>query len=134
MVKTGEGVLKGPEAICVDEKGRALYTATRDGWVKRLHPNGTWEDWRRTVGSSPTLLGITYSTLTNHVLACDVEKVGEISFLLWQCICSLYIFFFFFFVILISNRADLDGTQTSVSMMIFTRFKNIYIYIEYRVC
>ncbi|THU55615.1 hypothetical protein C4D60_Mb11t08440 [Musa balbisiana] len=44
--KLGEGRLEGPEDVYVDGDG-TLYTATRDGWIKRMHAaNGSWEDWR----------------------------------------------------------------------------------------
>ncbi|KAI3410776.1 uncharacterized protein J3R85_018436 [Psidium guajava] len=42
--KIGEGVVKEPEDLFVDDKG-VLYTATRDGWIKRLHRDGSWENW-----------------------------------------------------------------------------------------
>lgn len=60
-----------PEDVCIDKNG-TLYTATRDGWIKRLHRNGSWEDWRRI--ESEALLGL---TITKHgsLIVCDAEKV-----------------------------------------------------------
>ncbi|KAF8388714.1 hypothetical protein HHK36_025394 [Tetracentron sinense] len=77
VIKIGEGFLKDPEDVCVDKEG-ILYTATRDGWIKRLHKNGSWEDWKMIGG--PNLLGITTS-MTGDLLVCDTDKgllkVGE---------------------------------------------------------
>ncbi|CAK9159216.1 unnamed protein product [Ilex paraguariensis] len=77
VIKLGEGLLKDPEDVCVDNMG-VLYTATRDGWIKRLHKNGSWENWRMIGGD--TLLGITVSR-TGDLIVCDTEKgllkVGE---------------------------------------------------------
>uniref|UniRef100_A0A5B7BFI9 Strictosidine synthase conserved region domain-containing protein n=1 Tax=Davidia involucrata TaxID=16924 RepID=A0A5B7BFI9_DAVIN len=71
------GHLKNPEDVCVDKEG-VLYTATRDGWIKRLHKNGSWEDWRLLGGD--TLLGIT-TTTAGELIVCDTDKgllkVGE---------------------------------------------------------
>lgn len=71
MIKIGEGVLKDPEDICVDEVGR-IYAATRDGWIRRLHRNGSWENWKFI--NSHTLLGITPS-MAGGILVCDTEEV-----------------------------------------------------------
>lgn len=71
VIKLGEGFLKGPEAICVDEEG-ILYTATRDAWIKRLHRNGSWENWKMLKGHS--LLGITI-TKEGDLVVCDAEGV-----------------------------------------------------------
>lgn len=71
MIKIGEGLLNDPEDVCVDKEG-VFYTATRDGWIKRLHKNGTWEDWKLIKGH--TLLGITI-TMAGDLLVCDTEKV-----------------------------------------------------------
>ncbi|KAL2534416.1 Protein STRICTOSIDINE SYNTHASE-LIKE 4 [Abeliophyllum distichum] len=75
--KLGEGLLKKPEAIAVDKMG-VLYTATRDGWIIRLHRNGSWENWRHI--DSDSLLGIT-ATAAGDLVVCDAEegllKVGE---------------------------------------------------------
>lgn len=71
MDKLGEGRLEAPEDVCVDGEG-TLYTATRDGWIKRMHPNGSWEDWKLLGGSA--LLGMTVSA-TGDLLVCDADKV-----------------------------------------------------------
>lgn len=68
--KLGEGILKDPEDVCVDENG-VLYTATRDGWIKRLHRDGFWENW--TMLNSELLLGIT-ATRRGGLVVCDTEK------------------------------------------------------------
>ncbi|KAE8674370.1 proteasome subunit alpha type-6-like isoform X1 [Hibiscus syriacus] len=39
VTNLGEGLLIGPVDVAVDEKG-TLYTATRDGWIRKLHPKG----------------------------------------------------------------------------------------------
>lgn len=72
MIKLGEGILEKPEDICVDKKG-VLYTATRDGWIKRMFRNGSWENWKM-IATDDTLLGIT-TTSTGHLIVCDTEKV-----------------------------------------------------------
>ncbi|KAI3914377.1 hypothetical protein MKW98_014984 [Papaver atlanticum] len=58
--------------IAVDKEG-VVYTATRDGWLKKIHTNGTCEDWKFIGGD--TLLGITMS-ITNEgdIFVCDVDK------------------------------------------------------------
>ncbi|CAI9765980.1 unnamed protein product [Fraxinus pennsylvanica] len=75
--KLGEGLLNRPEAIAVDKTG-VLYTATRDGWITRLHRNGSWEKWRHI--DSDNLLGVT-ATAAGDLVVCDAEKgllkVGE---------------------------------------------------------
>ncbi|KAJ4762990.1 hypothetical protein LUZ62_073365 [Rhynchospora pubera] len=68
--KLGEGRLKGPEDLCFDGEGM-LYTVTRDGWIERMHRNGSWEHWVLVGG--PSLLGIATS-LTGAILVCDAEK------------------------------------------------------------
>ncbi|GMI84325.1 STRICTOSIDINE SYNTHASE-LIKE 4, strictosidine synthase-like 4 [Hibiscus trionum] len=70
VIKLGEGFLPGPEDVAVDEKG-TLYTATRDGWVRRLHRNGSWEDWMKL--ESNTLLGIA-TAKRGGLIVCDCEK------------------------------------------------------------
>lgn len=72
VVKLGEGFLKGPEAICVDKEG-ILYTATRDGWIKRLHRNGSWENWKMLL-KGHSLLGITI-TKEGDLVVCDTDEV-----------------------------------------------------------
>ncbi|CAL5401535.1 unnamed protein product [Camellia sinensis] len=79
VTKLGEGFLKNPEDVCVDKEG-ILYTATRDGWIKRLHRNESkWEDWRF-IEDTDTILGITV-TAAGTLVVCDTEKglleVGE---------------------------------------------------------
>lgn len=68
--KLGEGIVKDPEDVLVDENG-TLYTATRDGWIKRLHRDGSWENW--TILNSQALLGITL-TRKGGIIVCDAEK------------------------------------------------------------
>ncbi|PWA54612.1 strictosidine synthase [Artemisia annua] len=70
-IKLGEGILNKPEDVCVDEKG-ILYTATRDGWIKRLLTNGTWENWKK-IHDRHTLLGLTV-TRAGDVIVCDTEE------------------------------------------------------------
>lgn len=70
VVKLGEGFLENPEDVAVEENG-VLYTATRDGWIKRLYRNGSLENWRRLGGD--TLLGITVAT-NGGIFVCDAEK------------------------------------------------------------
>ena len=71
MTKIGEGFLNKPEDLCFDEEG-ILYTATRDGWIKRLHRNGSWEDWKLIGGYA--LLGIT-TARAGGIFVCDAQKV-----------------------------------------------------------
>ncbi|KAL6222068.1 hypothetical protein ACLB2K_005460 [Fragaria x ananassa] len=61
------------EDIALDKEG-TLYTATRDGWLKRLHRDGIWEDWKKL--NSHTLLGITI-TNDGDLVACDIDQVTE---------------------------------------------------------
>lgn len=63
--KLGAGVLDRPEDTAVDSRG-LIYTATHDGWIKRMHLNGSWEDWKM-VGLTP--LGLTV-TKSGDVLVC----------------------------------------------------------------
>ncbi|XVF48875.1 hypothetical protein PTKIN_Ptkin03bG0223300 [Pterospermum kingtungense] len=70
VTKLGEGLLNGPEDVAVDENG-TLYTVTRDGWMRRLHRNGSWEDWKKLHGQ--TLLGITTSR-GGGLIVCDCDK------------------------------------------------------------
>ncbi|KAI3801226.1 hypothetical protein L1987_29330 [Smallanthus sonchifolius] len=71
VIKLGEGVLNKPEGLCVDQKG-ILYTATRDGWIKRLHTNGTLENWKK-VHNGDTLLGLTV-TRAGDLIVCDTKE------------------------------------------------------------
>ncbi|XP_060213701.1 protein STRICTOSIDINE SYNTHASE-LIKE 5-like [Lycium barbarum] len=68
--KLGEGFLDRPEDVAMDKMG-ILYTATRDGWIKRKHNNGTWENWKY-IGRG-TLLGLTVSS-AGHIIVCDAEE------------------------------------------------------------
>ena len=71
--KLGEGQLSAPEDVNVDAAaGGTLYTATRDGWLQRMQPNGSWEQWRFVGGTG--LLGIAPSA-DGSVLVCDADKV-----------------------------------------------------------
>ncbi|XVF48876.1 hypothetical protein PTKIN_Ptkin03bG0223400 [Pterospermum kingtungense] len=70
VTKLGEGLLNGPEDVAVDENG-TLYTVTRDGWMRRLHRNGSWEDWKKL--HSQTLLGIT-TAKGGGLIVCDCDK------------------------------------------------------------
>ncbi|XP_042476119.1 protein STRICTOSIDINE SYNTHASE-LIKE 4-like [Macadamia integrifolia] len=70
VTKVGEGTLEGPEGLYIDKEG-IIYTATRDGWIKRVHQNGSVEDWKMIGGQS--MLGITMSA-DGSVLVCDVDK------------------------------------------------------------
>ncbi|KAF6138803.1 hypothetical protein GIB67_025965 [Kingdonia uniflora] len=56
----GEGFLDRPESVCVDKQG-TFYTATRDGWIKRLDKSGLWQNWKMIGGNA--LLGNTASGL-----------------------------------------------------------------------
>ncbi|GLJ10842.1 hypothetical protein SUGI_0136390 [Cryptomeria japonica] len=67
--KLGEGFLDGPEDSAVDSNG-LIYTATKDGWIKRMHPNGSWEEWKN-LGGSP--LGLTVSK-SGHLIVCDPAR------------------------------------------------------------
>ncbi|XP_058727745.1 protein STRICTOSIDINE SYNTHASE-LIKE 4-like [Vicia villosa] len=66
VIKLGEGIMKRPEDVCVD-KG-VLYTATEDGWIKRMVRNGNWENWKHI--DSSTLLGIT-TLKDGGLIVCD---------------------------------------------------------------
>ncbi|KAG9458027.1 hypothetical protein H6P81_002535 [Aristolochia fimbriata] len=70
VVKIGEGIVDRPEDLAVDKEG-SLYTATRDGWIKKLHKNGSWEEWRMMGGSS--MLGMA-TAVDGGLLVCDAEK------------------------------------------------------------
>lgn len=69
--KLGEGLLDGPEDVCVDKSG-AIYTVTRDGWIKKMHKNQSWENWKMIAG--PTLLGLTCS-IAGDIIVCDADRV-----------------------------------------------------------
>ncbi|KAG5581873.1 hypothetical protein H5410_052500 [Solanum commersonii] len=68
--KLGEGFLDRPEDVAVDKMG-IVYTATRDGWIKRRHKNGTWESWKY-IGRD-TLLGLKVSS-SGHIIVCDAQE------------------------------------------------------------
>ncbi|XP_049387830.1 uncharacterized protein LOC125852145 [Solanum stenotomum] len=68
--KLGEGFLDRPEDVAVDKMG-IVYTATRDGWIKRRHRNGTWESWKY-IGRD-TLLGLKVSS-SGHIIVCDAQE------------------------------------------------------------
>ncbi|KAK7328800.1 hypothetical protein VNO77_22922 [Canavalia gladiata] len=70
IIKIGEGILKEPEDVCVDKEG-IVYTATRDGWIKRLRRNGNWENWKHI--ESETLLGIT-TAKGGGLIVCDTTR------------------------------------------------------------
>ncbi|KAL5196700.1 hypothetical protein ABZP36_000212 [Zizania latifolia] len=70
LEKIGEGRLSSPEDVYVDGGG-ALYTATRDGWVQRIHANGSWEQWGFVGGTG--LLGVAPSA-DGAMLVCDADK------------------------------------------------------------
>ncbi|XP_065850789.1 protein STRICTOSIDINE SYNTHASE-LIKE 4-like [Euphorbia lathyris] len=69
VIKLGEGHLKGPEDTYVDNDG-LLYAVSRDGWIKRMYENETWENWKKI--ESDVLLGITTSK-HGGVIVCDAE-------------------------------------------------------------
>ncbi|KAG5014341.1 hypothetical protein JHK82_020025 [Glycine max] len=72
IIKLGEGLLKEPEDVGVD-KEQILYTATRDGWIKRLRRNnGKWENWKHI--DSHTLLVIA-TAKEGGLIVCDTSKV-----------------------------------------------------------
>ncbi|KAL6959774.1 hypothetical protein U1Q18_039929 [Sarracenia purpurea var. burkii] len=70
VIKLGEGLVDRSEDVWVDKNG-ILYTATRDGWIKRMHRNGSWEDWWML--DRDNLLGITV-TEAGNLIVCDTEK------------------------------------------------------------
>ncbi|XP_038889800.1 protein STRICTOSIDINE SYNTHASE-LIKE 4-like [Benincasa hispida] len=74
LSKLGEGFVKDAEDVCVDESAGIVYAASRDGWIKRLHPNGSLENWKNT--HSQTLLGLTPSPSIQQrgILVCDAQK------------------------------------------------------------
>lgn len=68
--KLGEGRLVGPEDVVASQDG-TLYTATRDGWIRRMHPNRSWEDWVMVGGEA--VLGMTEAK-DGTLIVCDVDK------------------------------------------------------------
>ncbi|XP_050125060.1 uncharacterized protein LOC126602276 isoform X2 [Malus sylvestris] len=71
VIKLGDGVLLKPD-IDVDKEG-TLYTATRDGWIIRLHTKGSWENWKKV--NSDTVFGITF-TKDGDLVTCDTDQEG----------------------------------------------------------
>ncbi|EEF46261.1 protein STRICTOSIDINE SYNTHASE-LIKE 4 [Ricinus communis] len=69
VIKLGEGFIQGPEDVCMDKDG-VLYTAVRDKWIKRMHKNGSWENWKRI--DSDALLGIAPSK-EGGLIVCDAD-------------------------------------------------------------
>lgn len=67
--KLGEGVMDRPEDTAVDSQG-LIYIGSHDGWIKRMHLNGSWEDWKM-VGGYP--LGLTV-TKSGDVLVCIADQ------------------------------------------------------------
>jgi len=86
VIKLGEGFLKQPEDVCFDKNG-VLYTATRDGWIKRMVRNGNWENWKHIDSSS--LLGITTSK-DGGLIVCDASKVNNKYIFLWYLAKNLF--------------------------------------------
>uniref|UniRef100_A0A7C9FH52 Strictosidine synthase n=1 Tax=Opuntia streptacantha TaxID=393608 RepID=A0A7C9FH52_OPUST len=76
VTKIGEGILKKPEDVSVDKEGR-LFTATRDGWIRRLLKNGTLENWKWV--NSTTLLGLTTTTSGDLVVCDPVEGLLRVN-------------------------------------------------------
>ncbi|TMW82925.1 hypothetical protein EJD97_003862 [Solanum chilense] len=70
VYKVGEGFVDRPEDVAVDKMG-VVYTATRDGWIKRMHKNGSWESWKY-IGRD-TLLGLKVSS-AGHIIVCDAQQ------------------------------------------------------------
>ncbi|KAL9419294.1 hypothetical protein AB3S75_037117 [Citrus x aurantiifolia] len=72
LIKLGEGCVTHPEDVSVVVRNGALYTATRDGWVKYfILQNETLVNWKHI--DSNTFLGIT-TTKEGDVIVCDTEK------------------------------------------------------------
>ncbi|KAL5728583.1 hypothetical protein ACHQM5_001652 [Ranunculus cassubicifolius] len=71
VTKLGEGILDKPEDVVFDEDG-ALYTATRDGWIRKMHRNGSWENWKYL--ASESMLGITTSSTPGHFIVCHAAN------------------------------------------------------------
>jgi hypothetical protein len=94
----GEGVLDRPEDTAVDNRG-LIYTASHDGWIKRMHLNGSWEDWKMVgVGA----LGLTVSR-SGDVLVCMPNQVRIHAFAILYAGCTVPTYFghsFFLFDLL----------------------------------
>ncbi|KAB2618293.1 dehydration-responsive protein RD22-like [Pyrus ussuriensis x Pyrus communis] len=50
-----------------------VITATRDGWIKRVHTKGSWENRRKV--NSDTVFGITF-TKDGDLVTCDTDQEG----------------------------------------------------------
>lgn len=74
LEKLGEGMLSAPEDVYVDDAGGEVFTATRDGWVRRMQANGSWERWGLVGGRG--LLGVAPSA-DGAMLVCDADKVNQ---------------------------------------------------------
>jgi hypothetical protein len=72
LEKLGEGMLSAPEDVYVDDASGEVFTATRDGWVRRMRANGSWERWGLVGGTG--LLGVAPSA-DGAMLVCDADKV-----------------------------------------------------------
>lgn len=71
MIKLGEGELNQPEDVAFDGDG-LLFAVTRDGTVKRMHGDGTWQDmWKI---ESSNALGLTV-TAAGDLIVCDAVEV-----------------------------------------------------------
>ncbi|XP_051132020.1 protein STRICTOSIDINE SYNTHASE-LIKE 6-like [Andrographis paniculata] len=71
-IKLGEGLLEKPEDVAVDRRSGFLYTATRDGWIKRIPRNGSrWENLHHV--DSHALYGLDI-TAAGDVIVCDSNK------------------------------------------------------------
>ncbi|KAL8137213.1 hypothetical protein V2J09_003214 [Rumex salicifolius] len=69
--KLGEGSILNPEDVCMDKIG-VLYTATRDGWIKKLYKDGSLENWKMT--GTNNLLGIIKAKDADYFVVCDAEE------------------------------------------------------------
>ncbi|XP_048435612.1 uncharacterized protein LOC103950294 [Pyrus x bretschneideri] len=52
---------------------KKVITATRDGWIKRVHTKGSWENRRKV--NSDTVFGITF-TKDGDLVTCDTDQEG----------------------------------------------------------
>uniref|UniRef100_A0A0E0I3K4 Strictosidine synthase conserved region domain-containing protein n=1 Tax=Oryza nivara TaxID=4536 RepID=A0A0E0I3K4_ORYNI len=76
LEKLGEGMLSAPEDVYVDDAGGEVFTATRDGWVRRMQANGSWERWGLVGGTG--LLGVAPSA-DGAMLVCDADKCKSVT-------------------------------------------------------
>ncbi|KAL3535510.1 hypothetical protein ACH5RR_003971 [Cinchona calisaya] len=70
VIKLGEGLVQS-EDVSVDKMG-ILYTANTDGWIKKLHRNGSWDNWKW-IDSKAGLAGIT-TLAAGGLIVCDLEQ------------------------------------------------------------